>query len=771
MQPNDDAEFFAQRGTARAAGMHPEFSASLRRAIEDAEAATGEQVKIESLTRTRAEQVAAYSRYRSGQGALAAPPGTSRHEFGQAGDIADGKARDWLHENADKYGLSFLKGKAFAQDPGHVQWAPKASAYADDGAVPDLLGSFVKDGVGKGASPSAAEHPTADLLGSWAKGLPAAASPPAPLPAAPRGPVGAMPVMLPGQVARGPGPESLPELMNRLTAEHQGDDWTDRAIRIGAGVGRGVGDVADTLAQGITKVGAGGADALSKFGIISPQSAQAVQDWRSSVNQGIVQGQSGFEAAADGSLLSAGGRIGGQIVGTSPFLSAGGGLVGQAAGGSAIARALAARPLLNSIVSGAGAGAGAAALTSSTSDQPLMDQLTSGGMIGAALGPVGYGIGRAGSALFGGNVTRENAQFAAAARDKYGIKIRADQMSSNPMVRFLGSVAQRMPFTGFGPSAAAQQTALERALASEMGVTADKVTPDVVRTAQRTAYGPYDAAKSSMGPLPIDHKFPIDLKDIHDNAHYNLEPNLAARIDAHLRNVVDKIDPVTRTIDPDLYQSLTRKNGPLDKAINSKDSKISGYAGDIKDALENLVGRSNPRLKELKDAADYKYFVAKSVEPLADEAGSISPAKLLKAVDHSQTNAGELGRIARRFMVEPPSSGTAERTWIMQHAPQLAVGATGLGALGGATYFDPDSWQRNAAFGAAGLVVGRGAASALRSNALANAMIRSGLQAPGGGGMLELINRTVPVAGALTAGLINNRREPLRFIVHPRASQ
>lgn len=124
--PDPSEDFFAQRGNARSAGMHPEFYARLRSAVEDAEASTGEKVKFNSLTRTRDEQQAAYERYRTGRGGLAAPPGTSQHEIGRAADIVPGKALDWLHENVtpESHGLSFLKGKAGRMDPVHIQMAP-----------------------------------------------------------------------------------------------------------------------------------------------------------------------------------------------------------------------------------------------------------------------------------------------------------------------------------------------------------------------------------------------------------------------------------------------------------------------------------------------------------------------------------------------------------------------------------------------------------------------------------------------------------------------
>jgi hypothetical protein len=119
-------DFFAQRGNARSEGMHPEFYARLRSAVEDAEASTGEKVKFNSLTRTNDEQRAAYDRYRSGHGGLAAPPGHSQHEIGRAADIAPGKALDWLHENSGGYGLDFLKGRAGRMDPVHIQLSPNA---------------------------------------------------------------------------------------------------------------------------------------------------------------------------------------------------------------------------------------------------------------------------------------------------------------------------------------------------------------------------------------------------------------------------------------------------------------------------------------------------------------------------------------------------------------------------------------------------------------------------------------------------------------------
>lgn len=640
--------------------------------------------------------------------------------------------------------------------------APIAAPAVDADALGSWVKALPKEAPAKAATAPPAAPVADDPLGAWAKSVSSVpASSPVPLPVARPSDAGPSAVTPPAD----PTQETLPQAINRWTAEahghgdpslstlitgKRGDSWGDWGVQAGAGVLRGMGDVADTLGQGIASGVGGGANILANHGYLSPGTNAAIQNWRAGVNQGIATDQGGFDAAAGDSALSATGRLGGNVLASAPLIAAGGGALSAATRGAPIVQAVAARPVLSSVLKGAGAGAAANALTSSTSSEPLWQQIESGAGAGAVLGPLGYGAAKLGSKLFSGAVDRETAQLAQSARDQHGIPVTGGQISSNPTVRFMDSVLQRLPFSGYAARTAEQQAALNRAVAGEMGVAADKITPNVVRQAKSTAYNDYDAAKASMGPMKLDGAFYKDLSDVHSNAHYNLEPALASNIDNHLRNVISKIDPVTHTLDPDLYQSLTRKGGPLDKAINSPDSKIATYASDIKDSMESLLGRNDPALKALKDKADYKYFVAKSVEPMSLESptGDVSPAKLLRAVDNSSTAVGDVGRIAKRFLKEPPSSGTAERLMIMQHLPQLATGALGVGGLAGATAFDPESWQRNALLGVGAIGLARAGSAALRSNALANSMIRSGLRA-GPGGAQKAFNLLPP---ALASG-------------------
>jgi hypothetical protein len=127
LRPETQDFLESRSGAARVEGVRPEFAERLTQAAKDYEAATGGKARFESLKRTTDEQAELYRKYTHGQGGLAAPPGQSRHERGEAGDIPDGPFLDWMHQNAGRYGLEFLKGDALKNDAGHIQLAAEFS--------------------------------------------------------------------------------------------------------------------------------------------------------------------------------------------------------------------------------------------------------------------------------------------------------------------------------------------------------------------------------------------------------------------------------------------------------------------------------------------------------------------------------------------------------------------------------------------------------------------------------------------------------------------
>jgi peptidoglycan hydrolase-like protein with peptidoglycan-binding domain len=80
-----------------------------------AAAADGVQLRITSGYRSHAEQVHLYNLYKSGKGNIAAPPGTSNHESGNAIDFQNlPGAYAWLKRNSQRFGF-----KNFDPEPWH----------------------------------------------------------------------------------------------------------------------------------------------------------------------------------------------------------------------------------------------------------------------------------------------------------------------------------------------------------------------------------------------------------------------------------------------------------------------------------------------------------------------------------------------------------------------------------------------------------------------------------------------------------------------------
>lgn len=87
-------------------------------AMVEAARRDGIELGISSAYRSRAEQERLYAAYLAGTGNLAARPGTSNHEFGQAIDFRGTPgAFDWLVENAERFGLRNLPGEPWHYSP------------------------------------------------------------------------------------------------------------------------------------------------------------------------------------------------------------------------------------------------------------------------------------------------------------------------------------------------------------------------------------------------------------------------------------------------------------------------------------------------------------------------------------------------------------------------------------------------------------------------------------------------------------------------------
>lgn len=121
----------------KVAGLNPKFL----QALSKFNAAAGGRFSVLSGLRTRAEQQALYNRYLNGTGNLAARPGTSRHESGNAADLTPSSARDTHGALARRFGLHFpVPGEAW-----HVELIN--GAKGGGGLFSGLAGKILEKGA------------------------------------------------------------------------------------------------------------------------------------------------------------------------------------------------------------------------------------------------------------------------------------------------------------------------------------------------------------------------------------------------------------------------------------------------------------------------------------------------------------------------------------------------------------------------------------------------------------------------------------------------
>lgn len=393
-----------------------------------------------------------------------------------------------------------------------------------------------------------------------------------------------------------------------------------------------------------------------------------------------------------------------------------------------------------------------------------------GGIVGAAVPAAGKVIGAGVNKLIGGAIPERVAQLAQLARDKYGINVGPGQLSTNPTIKFLDSVVNRLPMSGGAAAKEAQQQAFNSAVAKSFGETAREVTPEVIDAAKKRIGGVFDSVADRTPAIKADGQFAEDLKGIIGDAGQTLQESEFTPLRKQMLEIVGKFKAGDNSIDGETYQALTRKGAPLDRAIQSTDPNVSYYASKIRDALDGTLERSAPAdaLQDLRTARS-QWKAVKTIEPLAAKSatGDISPALLMgqasKSYGVSSYGKGsdlvDLARIGQQFLKEAPSSGSGER--IMLHNALLGGGIGGAGGMGIAGLaLNPSAIPMAALATGAGLVASKGAGALLRSPAIANRMIQGGLGRAGANYLLRSVPQGIAVPQV-------NQRRPLELTVRP----
>ena len=476
---------------------------------------------------------------------------------------------------------------------------------------------------------------------------------------------------------------------------------TPAGAAIAAGLGRAVRDITDVPAAALAK----GAEAtgltglMKKAGIPAPTGAETAAG-----NTADLQSYN-QEYGSDPTATAA--RIGGQVAATLPILSTGAGMLGGAADavGSAIGRAA---PWLGSAVQGAtdflagsaggnaltrgaslatsGAlqGGTAGALTAGQSEEPIGQQALSGAKIGAIAAPMASSLGYLARTATGGSggASPEIAQLADLARNTYGIPVTVPQMSNNSLVRITNDQSSRLPFSGAGGQAAAQQEAWQRAVSTTFGENAPQITPDVMSSAARRIGGVFnDVAKRTN--VTFDGPILTDLGRIEqESASAPLGSGGTNAIHSQIDNIIDAAATGNGTISGQAYQQLIRAGSPLQRAQQAGDPNVRYYANQVREALDGAFQRSAaPEDQAALTQARLQYRNMKTIEDLVEKSpdGNLSPALLMGQVRSASSRfdpstggmaytgggpLGDLARIGQAFLKPPPNSGTPDRMMI-----------------------------------------------------------------------------------------------------------
>lgn len=500
---------------------------------------------------------------------------------------------------------------------------------------------------------------------------------------------------------------------------------------IGAGLGKGLGDVA-LGAQGL--VGKG----LQKLGEAVTPDQQSVSGLvRGTKDRGLIQSagdwlvndaQAGRNKLADElapykdahPLAAGAGEVGGNVIATLPV----GGLLagGVRAAAPAMVRAGASSPLIQRLanaVETAGfrtgapaattvagkaadlgvraAGGGITGGTSAALVNP--DEAASGAVIGAALPGaaklVGAGAGAVGNKLLsvarGGAVSPEVAALARRAGE-LGIDVPADRIANSKPLNALAASLNYVPFSGRAGTERTMQDQLNRALSRTFGQDSENVT-GALRAARGQLGNEFDRVLQG-NQVQVDTPFLDALARAEQRAQVEL-PSDGARV---IKNQIDEIlsKGSTGTIDGQAAYNIKRT---LDR-IGRRNSPEAYYASDLRRDLMDALNRSlTPEDAAAFAATRKQYGNMLSLEKLAQNGvdGDVSIARLANMKNIGNNDLQELADISAQFLkAREGQHGAMQR---------VGVGAAGA-ALGGLPGL------------MAGAAAGRATNAALNSNAL-----------------------------------------------------
>lgn len=525
----------------------------------------------------------------------------------------------------------------------------------------------------------------------------------------------------PPEAAPAPAPQAgrFGNLLTRLP-QNAGRELMQDAGNILGGAVRGAGGIGATLVAPYDIV----KDAIAGKGLSleSNRQRRADMDW-------ALQDL----GAQPDSLAFKGGKLGTEIAGT----AGAGGLLAK--GASMLPGAANIAPLIESIGSGgflAGGLQGLSGLATRATGGAITGGASAGlvnpedaglgAMVGGAVpgamalgGGVANGLGRA---IRGGEVKPAVSALAKKAED-LGISIPADRIVNSKPINAVAASLEYMPLSGRTGTLAKMNDQLKTALSRTIGQDTDDINM-ALRNAREDLGSKFDSVLQN-NKVKVDDQFLQDLVEQGQRASSELETGQASIIQKQIEEILGKAN--NGEIDGQAAYNIKKT---LDR-IGGHNAPQAYYASELKKSLMSALNRS----MKPEDAAAFakvrqQYGTMLDLEKLAQNGadGDISVARLANMKNIGNPDLQDLADISAQFMRTRESPhGAMQRT---------ALGWGGAGAAGALSI----------PLAAGVLAAGRGANSALNSNALKSLLMRPPIQ---GRGLLsigaEKANKVLPL--------------------------
>ena len=375
----------------------------------------------------------------------------------------------------------------------------------------------------------------------------------------------------------------------------------------------------------------------------------------------------------------------------------------------------------------------------------------SAAILGSILGGFGPGIGDAIERAMQSKIIPYTTQLASDAIDRFKIPIKAyqDGVVNNPLIKTVRGFEQMMPLSKNAAADASKSmnawykaiadNTMDPKAASAMDAGMPRITRDILNMSDKNTSALYESTLGRAPPLQFDAPFAQywarATGELSDPIYHSMDAPSLATVNGLFDKVIDGFRQGRGELQPEMLQSMLKKDNWLDKAVDSPKEEVSKWAGELKDKLRGLFERQAPP-DVLKDwrTANQRWRANRILEDAIgkDHAGNFTPEKFYQAVekhtpDFATSGGGTIGRLAEigTSFLKSETNRPADMRAVLHAVGSGTRSLAEVALAGGAGFHALGPY--GLALAAAPIAAGRIAGWALRRPGVAKSAVRSAL--------------------------------------------